>query len=259
MRPGPRKRGGWAMGNDGGAEERFAAAVRGMHEEAGPRPPLEQAVAVATHLIDGCDHAAVSLVHRSKRIDTPAFTSEVCRRGDLLQYELQQGPCLDAIWHHETVHCPDLVHESRWPQWAPRVVRDLGIRSMLCFQLFTDEDSLGALNLYAETPGAFGEPAEALGLALAAPAAGEPAEALGFALAAHAAEALVHSRGLDHMNTAILNRAAVAQAQGILMERYDLPVGRALELLSRVARWEGVQVHIVARRLVGGQELPQAP
>jgi GAF domain-containing protein len=231
------------MGNDGGSEERFAAAVRGMHEEAGPRPTLEQAVAVATHLIDGCDHAAVSLVHRSKRIDTPAFTSEVCRRGDLLQYQLQQGPCLDAIWHHETVHCPDLVHESRWPQWAPRVVRDLGIRSMLCFQLFTDEDSLGALNLYAETPGAFGE----------------PAEALGFALAAHVAEALVHSRGLDHMNTAILNRAAVAQAQGILMERYDLPVGRALELLSGVARSEGVQVHIVARRLVGGQELPQAP
>jgi GAF domain-containing protein len=230
------------MGNDGGAEERFAAAVRGMREEAGPRPTLERTVAVATHLIDGCDHAAVSLVHRSKRIDTPAATSEVCRRGDLLQYELQQGPCLDAIWQHETVHCPDLLHESRWPRWAPRVVHELGIRSMLCFQLFTDEDSLGALNLYAESPNAFGE----------------PAEALGFALAAHAAEALVRSRGLDHMNTAILNRAVVAQAQGILMERYVLSAEQALELLSRVARSEGVQVHILARSLVGGQELPDA-
>jgi hypothetical protein len=122
------------------------------------------------------------------------------------------------------------------------VVHELGIRSMLCFQLFTDEDSLGALNLYAESPNAFGE----------------PAEALGFALAAHAAEALVRSRGLDHMNTAILNRAVVAQAQGILMERYVLSAEQALELLSRVARSEGVQVHILARSLVGGQELPDA-
>ena len=73
------------MGDDGLGEERFAAAVRSMQEEAGPRPSLVRAVAVATHLIDGCDHAAVSLVHRSKRIDTPAFTSEVGLRGDVLQ------------------------------------------------------------------------------------------------------------------------------------------------------------------------------
>jgi len=231
------------MGDDGLAEERFAAAVWAMQEEAGPRPSLERAVAVAAHLIDGCDHAAVSLVHRSKRIDTPAFTSEVGLRGDLLQYELQQGPCLDAIWHQETVHCPDLMHESRWPVWAPRVVRELGIRSMLCFQLFTNQDSLGALNLYAESPDAFDE----------------PAEALGFALAAHTAEALARSQGLHHVNTAILNRAVVAQAQGILMQRYDLSTDRALELLSRVARSEGVQVNLLARRIVGGHELPKAP
>jgi GAF domain-containing protein len=231
------------MGDDGRAEDRFAEAVRAMHEEAGPRPSLERAVAVATHLVDGCDHAAVSLVHGSKRIDTPAFTSEVGLRGDLLQYELQQGPCLDAIWHHETVHCPDLMQESRWPVWAPRVVRDLGIRSMLCFQLFTDEHSLGALNLYGESPNAFGE----------------AGEALGFALAAHTAETLARSQGLDHVSSAILNRAVIAQAQGILMQRHHLSTERALELLSRVARSEGVQVVLLARRLVSGQELPKSP
>ena len=198
---------------------------------------------MATHLVDGCDHAAVSLVYRSKRIDTPAFTSEVGLRGDLLQYELQQGPCLDAIWHQETVHCPDLMHESRWPVWAPRVVRDLGVRSMMCFQLFTDEQSLGALNLYAESPNVFGE----------------AAEALGFALAAHTAETLARSQGLDHVNSAILNRAVIAQAQGILMQRYDLSSERALELLGRVARSENVQAVHLARRLVGGHELPRAP
>ena len=161
------------MGDDGFAEERFAAAVRAMQEEAGPRPSLERAVAVATHLIDGCDHAAVSLVHRSKRIDTPAFTSEVGLRGDLLQYELQ-GACLDAIWHHETVHSPDLMLESRWPVWAPRVVRELGVRSMLCFQLFTDKDSLGALNLYAESPNTFERAGGGAGLRPRGPHGGGP-------------------------------------------------------------------------------------
>jgi hypothetical protein len=42
------------------------------------------------------------------------------------------------------------------------------------------------------------------------------------------------------------------------MERYVLSAEQALELLSRVARSEGVQVHILARSLVGGQELPDA-
>jgi hypothetical protein len=46
---------------------------------------------------------------------------------------------LDAIWDQETVHSPNLATEQRWPRWAPQVVDELGVASMLSFQLYTRE------------------------------------------------------------------------------------------------------------------------
>jgi transcriptional regulator with GAF, ATPase, and Fis domain len=121
-----------------------------MQGEVDTQHTLERAVAIATEIIPSCDFAGVSVVHRNRPIDTPAMTDEVVERVDRLQYEVQQGPCLDAIWDHETVHSPDLSREERWPAWAPKVAK-MDISSMLCLQLYTSEDTLGALNLLSSS------------------------------------------------------------------------------------------------------------
>src|SRR5215208_4885121 len=82
---------------------------------------MERSVLLATELIPNCDHAGISIVHRNRTIDTPAATDEVARRGDELQYALDEGPCLDAIWHYDTVISANLAEEDRWISWAPRV------------------------------------------------------------------------------------------------------------------------------------------
>ena len=128
----------------------LAEASRELHAEPDTQRTLERSVLLATELIPNCDHAGISMVHRNRTIDTPAATDEVARRGDELQYALDEGPCLDAIWHYDTVISANLAEEDRWTRWAPRVAAELNVRSMLCLRLFTSAELLGALNLYSK-------------------------------------------------------------------------------------------------------------
>jgi GAF domain-containing protein len=195
---------------------------------------LDRAVLLAVDLIDGCDFAGISIAHRNGVIDTPASTDAVVRRGDQLQYTYREGPCLDAIWQEETIQVPQLADERRWPTWAPQVVAELGIRSMLCLQLFTSARSLGALNLYSTTPAAFD--AEDVRTATS--------------LAANIAVAVAAAQGADDVRLASLDRIIVGQAQGILMERFALAPDRAFHVLSQVAGDQRVPLQQVASDLV---------
>ena len=91
---------------------------------------------------------------RGGRLESRAGTSELPSRIDDLQQGVDDGPCLQAIWEHETVRVDDMAHEDRWPRFAPRAA-DAGIGSMLAFQLYTTESNLGALNLLSASPHAF--------------------------------------------------------------------------------------------------------
>ena len=204
---------------------------------------MGRALAVAVEVIDGCQHAGISLVMSGRRIESPATTSDVASRGDQLQYELNEGPCLDSIADHETIVCPDLLTEKRWARWGPRVAEELGVRSMLCFQLFTTARSLGALNLYSESPDAFTKDDEIVGLSLAA----------------HIAVALAASREVDSRELAIVNRTVIGQAEGILMERYDLDADKAFSVLKRVSQDTQTKLAVVAAELVRTRRIPAVP
>jgi transcriptional regulator with GAF, ATPase, and Fis domain len=228
------------MGADHESDERFSSIVRSLHAAKGIRDTLQRSVRLAAEMVPGCDEACVSLAHRSRRIDTPAATHDDARRGDKLQYELQEGPCLDAIWTQETVRSDDLLSEGRWPRWAPVAAQELGIRAMLCFQLFTSRDSLGALNLYARQPNAFDH----------------TSADVGYALAAHVAVALSGARELSDMHHAVANRMVIGQAQGVLMERFGLDAAQAFEVLRTAASSKEVSLDRVAAQLVSTGRLP---
>jgi GAF domain-containing protein len=219
---------------------RLSAVARSLRSEEDVEHTLDKAVALAVELIDGCDEAGVSLVYAKRRIDTPAATSENVRRGDALQYELEEGPCLDAIWDEETVSSPDLANEERWPAWGPRVVEDLGIRSMLCFQLFTDGSSLGALNLYSHEVDGFKDPDASEGLALAS----------------HVSVALAAAQEIETLHSAVEARTVIGQAEGILMERFDLLPHQAFAVLRRVSQETNTRLNAVAVELVKSRRTP---
>jgi len=130
----------------------LAAIARDIQSGHDVEQAANEIAAAAAEMVGTGTAAGITLVHRGRNVSTASATSDLVRDGDRLQYELRQGPCLDAAWEEEQVYSGDLANDERWPQWGPRVVRDLGVRSMLCTQLFTNESQLGALNIYAEEP-----------------------------------------------------------------------------------------------------------
>jgi len=213
---------------------RFADAARELEGETDTQHTMERTLVLARELVTSCDYAGISLVRRRDRIESPAYTDPVVLAVDSLQYTHQQGPCVDAIFTEEVVHSPDLAQDERWPTWGPMTVAETGIRSMLCFRLFVQSDTVGALNLYSRDVGSFDADDRDHGVALAA----------------HAALAVVASRAIETLNLALDTRTVIAQATGILMERFGLDADRAFAVLRRVSQDSNRKLRDVAQELV---------
>jgi transcriptional regulator with GAF, ATPase, and Fis domain len=217
----------------------LADAARSMQGENGTQDTLDKAVVIATELIECCDLAGISIVHHNG-IETPAGSDAALRRIDELQYELKEGPCLDALLTHETVHSTGLADDERWPKWGPRVATEIGVASNVSYRLFTTKDTLGAMNLYSRKPEAF------------------DTEDIynGQALAAHVAVALASAQNAENLETAVTNRTVIGQAEGILMERFDISAEHAFSVLRRVSQQRNVKLSRVAEQLVTTRETP---
>jgi hypothetical protein len=92
------------------------------------------------------DAVGLTFVHRGNNVQTVAPRRDGADRRNHLQYELDEGPCLDATSGQHVLRSRDLEHDARWPSWGPRVVEKTSAQSILSFQLFINADHLGALN-----------------------------------------------------------------------------------------------------------------
>jgi len=217
----------------GSAQNGFAEAIaevaRQLQAEGSAQETLQTMVELAVSTISGCDHAGVSIVERNGEIDTPAASDDVPRQVDALQYESDEGPCLDAIRAHAVFQTDDLGAERRWPKFSSRATRETGVRSMLSFRLFVEQGTLGALNLYSKRRGAFDDDSLRIGEVFAAHAA----VALEGARQRDRATALeVDLKGSQQQARRYAKQAqfAVALQRGILS---DLPDRGPLELAAR--------------------------
>lgn len=221
----------------------MAAAARELQDQHDPVATVQSAVDLAVQNVHGCDAASVSMVYAKQRVDTPAATDEMAVIGDRLQYEVGEGPCLSAIWDEESVYVPDLTSDSRWSSWGPRVAEETGARSSFSVRLFTIHDTLGALNLYSITAEGFSP--------------GDQAE--GMAIAAHIAIAVAAAQSLEQFEQALDSRTVIAQACGLVMERYNMDSTQAFALLARLSSTENVKLRDIAAELVLTRLLPPAP
>lgn len=213
--------------------DHFATIARDLSKQAGVAATLENATATAMSIVEGCDHAGISMVVK-RRVEPVAATDDTIVLADALQHELAEGPCLQSIADHETVYSRDLRTEPRWPRWAPRVADELGLRSALAVQLFVGPTALGALNLFSDTPDAF-SPAD---------------RATAVALAAHIAVAMCAAQDQQEMDSALIHRTVIGQAEGMLMQALDVSPERAFAVLIRVSQARNTKLHLVAAGIV---------
>lgn len=115
------------------------------------RETLDRITQLAVEIVDGCDHAGILVVQRGGKVKTATATSQLVFDSDKAQGELGEGPCFDAARSEQNYRVVDMRTEKRWPRFAPKAL-ELGIGSMMGFQLFADEENLGALDLHSEHP-----------------------------------------------------------------------------------------------------------
>jgi GAF domain-containing protein len=217
-----------------------ASAVREMAEEPTLAATVDRAVHMCRHAMRGCDMVGISVIEGGQ-IRTVAASNEILRQIDQWQFELGEGPCYDALRNDETVTSNDLAHDDRWPVYGQRLAQETGIHSSVSYRLFTNGDSLGALNAYALAPSAFSHQEVAQGQALAA----------------HAAAALASSLKEHQLQQALESRTVIGQATGMLMERFGLDADAAFGALRRISQNRNIKLHALAERLVTTGRVPE--
>lgn len=183
--------------------------------------------------VPGFEHVGISVVRRDGTIETMAATDPFVQKLDHLQYEIGEGPCLDAITEPTVVEVPHVRNDPRWPTYAPRAA-EAGLRSQLAVRLYSDRTSRGGLNLYSTERDTI-----------------EPdAPHIAELFAVHAAVALGRAREIKHLNEALENRKTIGQAIGILMERYGIDEARAFQFLVRSSQHSNTKLRDVAAAVI---------
>jgi GAF domain-containing protein len=195
---------------------------------------LGRLVAAAAWTISDVDMASVS-VATPDGISTKAATDQVARDLDRLQYDLQEGPCVDAMLDPDKaeVVVGDLAEEQRWPRYA-RAAAGQGFRSQMGIQIYREGRSVGGLNLYSRQANAFHD--------------GTRAAAELFAV--HAAVAMDKARTVTSLTDALASRQIIGEAVGIVMHTYTVKESAAFNYLVRVSQTTNTKLREVAARIV---------
>lgn len=218
----------------------FSRMALDLQDEPTAERTIERIAEFAMAATD-CDDAGIMLVHGRKQIETAAATSGRVGESHNLQIVHDQGPCLDAIEGAPLYLSDDITADERWPLWG-QAVTALGFRSVLSIRLATRARRYGSLNLYAERPNAFDEDDVAVATIFVS----------------HASVALAAARNEQGLQSAIDARKLIGQAQGILMERFDLDADRAFEFLRRQSQHHNVKLRAVAEWVVSHRAEPAA-
>jgi GAF domain-containing protein len=153
---------------------------------------------------------------------TGVFTHPDAPEIDEAQYRSGEGPCMYAFRNQQIYRIDDTSSERRWPEFAASALGH-GIRATLSVPLAARGTGLGALNLYAESPGAFNDEHEKAVLVFA--------EQASIALAN--AQVYWDARELsENLSEAIKTREVISQAVGIVMSAGGRTPDEAFQVLA---------------------------
>lgn len=225
----------------------FLSATRALITAGSIQDTLTRVAATAVATIEGCDFAGIFLAEAGV-VTTPVHTDPAVAEVDALQHHAGEGPCLDAITRSAAFYAGDLAADPRWPRFGPQAAAR-GMRSLLALPLTVDgtPPAIGALNLYARYPRAFGVIDRGRGVLLAT----LTARALTTARARQDDE-----RRTANLHAALATREMIGQAQGILMERERITADQAFDILRRASQHLNRKLRDIAQDLIETGESP---
>lgn len=203
------------------------------------RETLTEIAEFAVQAIPGAEGAGLTMLD-DDRAQTVVASAEFVHAVDNVQYGLGEGPCLMAVQTRRTQTSGSLGGDARWPRFGSRVGR-MGVHSVLSLPLLLPDRVVGAMNVYAHAKNAFGPDAIRIGELFARPAA----------VSVHNAQVLAQSKRLAaQLGDALVSRAVIDQALGVLMSRTGASAEEAFERLRTMSQSQHIKVAEVSRILV---------
>ncbi|KQY55649.1 hypothetical protein ASD11_14130 [Aeromicrobium sp. Root495] len=187
----------------------------------------------------GASFGGITLIHTKGRLETTGATDPMVEKVDLAQYELGEGPCVDAATDLRSSVSGSVGHDGRWPRWGP-AAEALGVRSVLSADMHGRDRRIGALNLYSTSEDVFMR--ESVEIAKV--------------LADQSAAVMAAMRAEEGMRAALETRTVIGQAQGMLMERFGLDASQAFSVLRRFSQDNNIRLVDVAGQLVSTRAIP---
>lgn len=114
---------------------------------------LEAVAELVQRSVPQCDSASISLTVQESMF-TGATSSQLAIEADLVQYGVDEGPCLSSARRQTPIRVDALQHDERFVHFAPGAI-EIGIESVLSMPLVSDGRTVGSFNLYSRAPSAF--------------------------------------------------------------------------------------------------------
>ncbi len=193
-------------------------------------------VDAAPRLVTGCDRASLML-RSNGRFETVAASDDVAALIDRYEREIGEGPCLDAIVD-ESAYCDsDLLDGSPWPRLSARVLAETPVRGMAGFRLMTGPEKTGALNLFADTPGALTDESVHQAIVLAS-------------FVTVAVIAATERRAAGTLKAGLESNREIGKAIGLMMAFHKISDEAAFAMLRSASQDMNLKLIEVARQVV---------
>lgn len=204
---------------------------------------LELLVVLARRTVEKADGVGVTL-SESGHLTTASASDPDVEVIDGIQYECKEGPCVSSLAEGIAVSTVDVSKDERWPVFGSHAGAH-GIAAMHSEPLIVRGRSVGALNVYSRTVGAFGD-RQAKTLELYARQA---------SIVLHNTDAFYSVEDTNrNLNEALQTRDMIGTAKGILMERESLSADDAFDLLTRLSQHSNRKLRDVAAELIRSHE-----
>ena len=175
------------------------------------------------------------------RVVTVAASDPLGAQLDEQQYQIDEGPCLQALRTAQIVISPDLSKEDRWDGYPQRAMT-YGVSSVYSSPLIIRGQTLGVLNLYGATPGAFDGDDCAATIAQIVPLTGV---AITGTLRNYGDITLT-----DQLQEALTSRSVIDQAMGIIMGAQHVTADQAFQILRTASQTRNTRLAQIAQHLV---------
>jgi GAF domain-containing protein len=213
---------------------------RALAEDESISDTLQSILTLALRLVPGCHAASITVMDEDGQPATVAATDPETEELDRRQYLLRDGPCLDAARRQQVNSWSMAEAEQRWPEFT-HLAQEMGLRSYLCAGLGMGDRRLGALNLSSRGTDGFDQLDQGLVTLFVPPASA----------AIVTADRYAQARGLAaQLEQALLSRAVIDQAIGIIMAESHCPADQAFAVLKRASNNRRTKLRDLAGEIV---------